>query len=438
MDSSILTKIINNWIGSARYKMMVDGERYYLTNNDIKTRKFFYWSRKEKHPDIYRSNVKIANNFFKTILDQKISYCLGKDVVVKNFNPSFDINEEIYYVAEAASQKSIGWLFIYVDIDGVLKQKTIPSETIIEITDGTIEDNVTEIIRIYDLGDDKFCEVWDNLSKTTYQLKDGLYQEISTETHLNNNISWGVIPFIKLENNRYGYSDLDPIKPLIDAYDLIISDFANNFIDFQEIILLVKNYAENVKTEEAAAEFMEFLKKNKVINVKDNGDVEILSKEVPFQARKEFLEILRKNIFLFAQAVDIDDLSGSNLTNVNIKSKFSMLDQKANKFLKECKKFVIGLLTFSNKYNEIQKQSKQISQITASDIIFNKSQLINESEKIHDCIDMVGTGVAAQETIVANNPIVDDPEKELVKIDKDELNDTNNNGGEPDDVIVKD
>lgn len=431
MDENKLTKIINNWLNSDKYKMMLNGEKYYMTQNKILNRAFYYWTRNEKKPDTYRANVKIANNFFKVILDQKVSYLLGKDITINEFTPSFDINEEIYYTAESASQCSVGWLFIYIDKNSMLKQKTIPSETIIEITDNTIEENTTGIIRLYSLFNDDdieefYCELWEDNKYTIYKKDGGIYKFQEEKTHLNN-VSWGRIPFIRLDNNRYGYSDLCPIKSLVDAYDIIISDFANNFVDFQEVILMIKNYAENVKTEEAAAEFMEWLKKHKVISVKDNGDVEIINKEIPYQARIEFLQLLRKLIFLFSQAVDIDDLTGSNLTNVNIESRFASLDQKAEKFKKELLKFVRTMLEFSNLYNQLINTAKGIQDVFSAEIIFNKSQLINEHEKIEDCVTMVGTGVAAHKTIVANNPIVNDVEAELKEIEKDELNSNNNN-----------
>ncbi|MFX1499427.1 MAG: phage portal protein [Promethearchaeota archaeon] len=432
MDENKLTKIINNWLNSDKYKMMLNGEKYYMTQNKILNRAFYYWTRNEKKPDTYRANVKIANNFFKVILDQKVSYLLGKDITINEFTPSFDINEEIYYTAESASQCSVGWLFIYIDKNSMLKQKTIPSETIIRINDNTIEENTTGIIRLYSLFNDDdieefYCELWEDNKYTIYKKDGGIYKFQEEKTHLNNGVSWGRIPFIRLDNNRYGYSDLCPIKSLVDAYDIIISDFANNFVDFQEVILMIKNYAENVKTEEAAAEFMEWLKKHKVISVKDNGDVEIINKEIPYQARIEFLQLLRKLIFLFSQAVDIDDLTGSNLTNVNIESRFASLDQKAEKFKKELLKFVRTMLEFSNLYNQLINTAKGIQDVFSAEIIFNKSQLINEHEKIEDCVTQVGTGVASHRTIVANNPIVNDVEAELKEIEKDELNSNNNN-----------
>lgn len=430
MESKLLTQIISNYIGSLKHEMAKAGTRYYLTDNDIRKRQFHYWSRNKKHKDEYRSNAKIPTNFLKTIIDQKVSYCLGKDIVINNFEPSFDINEELYYTAETASQQSVGWLYIYVKEDQ-LKQKTMGNDSVmIPVYDETIEKNLVSVIRAYQIGEDCFAEIWSSETVEEYKKdkQSGLYEFVLERTHLENNISWGKIPFIQLKNNKYESSDLVPIKDLIDSYDIIISDFVNNFVDFQEVILMIKNYAENVSTEEAAAEFMEFLKKHKVINVKDNGDVEVINKEIPHIARSEFLSILRKLIFLFSQAVDIDELAGSNLTNVNIKARFSMLDQKANLFIKEIKKAVYELLWFSNQYNLLKNKTGQVGEISKAEIIINKSQIINESEIIDDCVKQADTGILSRNTNVSNNPWVKDTEVELKLIDEDEWNNSGDGG----------
>ena len=54
--------------------------------------------------------------------------------------------------------------------------------------------------------------------------------------------SWGKVPFIEIENNEEKMTDLEPIKPLIDAYDLINSNYVNTVEDLKEIIWLINGY----------------------------------------------------------------------------------------------------------------------------------------------------------------------------------------------------
>lgn len=413
-----ITKYVNDWYCSKDRVNMLKSKDYYLSKNDINNRDFFLWTVTGKELDVYRSNTRLASNFFSLLVDQKVSYCLGKDVVIEDISIPFDINDEIDYTAEEASIKSVAWCHIYADQEGLIKLKTMESEEIIEIPDGTIEKNIAYVIRIYELGDEKFAQLWDKDLKYIYKLdKDNVYKYQEESSHLDNGISWGMIPFVPLYNNRYKTSDLLKIKCFIDAYDIVISDFANNFVDFQEIILFIKNYNENVSTGEAAKELMEWLKKYKIVSVRNDGSMDIISREVPYQARGEFLLILKKLIFSFGMGVDIDELKGSSLTNVVVKAYFALLDIKANKFLKQTKKFIKTMLKFANKYNAIKSQ--QTFDINKVNIVFNKSLIINEKEIIESIA--AADGFTSLETQVAKNPLVDNSKEELKKIEEEDL-----------------
>ena len=51
--------------------------------------------------------------------------------------------------------------------------------------------------------------------------------------------SWGRAPFLILKNNRSSTTDLEHIKGLIDAYDLISSEGTNNFLDLVELYWMI-------------------------------------------------------------------------------------------------------------------------------------------------------------------------------------------------------
>lgn len=413
-----ITKYVLDWQKSKIKENMIKAKEYYLSDNDINERIFWLWTPGGKIQDVYRNNTRLSSSFFQLLVDQKVSYCLAKDVVIKDISTPFDINDEIDFTAEEASIKSVGWCHIYADKEGLLKLKTMESEEIIEIDDGTIEKNLQYIIRVYELSDEKFAELWDDNYKYKYKLdKDNVYKYQEESSHLDDGVSWEMIPFIPLYNNRNRTNDLQRIKCLIDCYDTVISDFANNFIDFQELILFIKNYNENVATEQAAKELMEWLKKYKIISVRADGSMEIISKEVPYQARGEFLIILKKLIYSFGQGIDIDELKGASLTNVVVKAYFALLDIKANKFLKQCRKFIKELLKFANKYNNMKNQPT--FDINKAEIVFNKSLIINEKEVIESIA--AGGEFTSLETQVAKNPLVDNAEEELEKIKEEEL-----------------
>jgi|GEM_PF-3465119 len=415
MDGKEIFLKINEFISSTLYKSMLNGLRYYKCKNDIINRKFYYYKLGVKEEDSFRANEKIPNDFLKIIIDQKVHYCVGKDVIIEGVNDlPFDINDEIDHIAEEASQKSKAWCFVWIDKDGNFRQKKVESETIIDIYDGTIEKNLIGLIRTYTQDKFNYAEYWTDFDKSIYVQDGSKYILLETTSHLDNGVSWGKIPFVRMLNNQYEMTDLDNIKDLIDSYDLNLSDFSNNFIDFQDVIYKLKNYSETLRDDTAISDFLDFLKKYKVVNVDENGDFEVLTNEIPSQARIQYLEILRKNIFNMAHAVDTEKLSGGDLTNVTIKAYFTNLDIKANKFIKEIKRYIKDMLYFSNEYKAMN--GLPIDDLTKTNIIVNKSQLINEAEIIDSLV--ASQGMISQETIVKNHPLVDDYEDEIKKINE--------------------
>lgn len=415
MTGSEIRDIINDFIKSDKYKNMVDGENYYLGKNDILKRKFYMYGLVDKEYDTYRSNIKTASNFIKPIIDHKISYCFSNDIVLENFETmAIDYNEEIDVIAENAAKASIGWGYIYINNLKELKLINIDPKTIIPIYESSIEHNLIKVIRFYEIDTIKYAEVWENDYMILYECKKDEYIIIDSKIN-----DWGIIPFIPFKNNNEQTTDIENIKALIDAYDIILSDFNNNFIDFQEAIILLKNYADNVATPEAAIEIMNWFKKYKIINVKADGGLEILTREIPYQARKELVSLLRKLIYETAQAVDLEELKGGSLTNIVIKAYFIFFDLKCNKIIKEAKKFIKKLMLFSNLYNQMRNTSQ--SNIVNAKIVFNKSILINETEIIENCVK--SDGIISKKTVISNHPWVTDIDNELKQIDEDLLND---------------
>lgn len=418
---------IDNFLKSEKFQKMVDGQNYYLGKNDITKRKFYMYGLLDQKIDSYRSNIKTASNFIKPIIDHKISYCFSNDIVIENFETmAIDYNDEIDIIAENAAKCSIGWGYVYIDQMKNLKIKNIDPKTIIPIYDSSIERNLEKIIRHYELNNIKYAELWSNDEVNIYKCEKEEYQLIEVRTN-----DWGMIPFVPFKNNNEETTDVENIKDLIDAYDIVLSDFNNNFIDFQEAIILLKNYADNVATPEAAIEIMEWFKKYKIINVKADGGLEILTREIPYQARKEIISLLRKLIYETSQAVDLEELKGGSLTNIVIKAFFIFFDLKCNKIIKEAKKFIKKLMEFSNIYNGMRVSTQ--SNIINSKIVFNKAILINENEIVDICVK--SEGIISRKTIISNHPWVTDVDLELKQLDEDLLNDNNTNltGGINDD-----
>jgi hypothetical protein len=128
-------------------------------------------------------------------------------------------------------------------------------------------------------------------------------------------------------------------------------------------------------------EFMKQLKMYKAVPVGDDGEVTAQQLTIPVEARKTFLDILRKDIYESSMSVDMSQLSGGSITNVYIKAMFTDLELKVDEFENEVRKFIFHLLTFINE-NDNKNFTDQMT--------FDRSKLMNEIENIEILMKLQG------------------------------------------------
>jgi hypothetical protein len=122
---------------------------------------------------------------------------------------------------------------------------------------------------------------------------------------------------------------------IIDALDKLISGFANNIDDIQEIIWVIKNYRgdENapvydkdgnvVKDEdgnpiERPVDRLKMMKAKKIIDVDQDGGVDAIKGEIPSEARKALRDILNDEFWVSAMAVNPNPDTAGNQSGVYI------------------------------------------------------------------------------------------------------------------------
>ena len=201
----------------------------------------------------------------------------------------------------------------------------------------------------------KRIEVWDEYGTTFYvQEEDGkllldekeklnprphvTYKKDGDESIYYEN--FGFIPFFRLDNNKKQVSELRPIKPLIDDYDIMSCGLSNNLADFDHPLHVVKGFkGDNLD------ELHRNLKTKKMIGVPSGeGGVEIHTVDVPYQARLTKMNEDEKNIYRFGMGFNSAQLGDGNVTNVVIKSRYALLDLKCNKLEIRMKQFLKKIL----------------------------------------------------------------------------------------------
>lgn len=434
-DSSIIKDLISEHDTS----QMIEGERYYYNDNDIKDRKQYYYKDGMKVEDDTKPNNKISHNWHKLLVDQKVAYLVGKPVVLqagenqKEYTDKLNLilgeewDDTLSELAKNASNKGTEWLHVYINEDGLFKFIIIPAEEIIPIYDTSLQENLEAVLRYYLVevnGQERIRVEWWTRDNVTYYIQDddGNFvlddtEPVNPSPHFYYNdvgYGWTKVPFIEFKNNDKRVSDLKFVKELIDSYDKNVSDLANNLDEVQEIITVLKGYEGT-----DLAEFKENLRYYKAIKVsgEEGSGVDKLELNIPIEARKEMLDRLEENIFLFGQGVNLKtDRFGNSPSGVALKFLYSQLDHKASIMERKFRKAIKRLLWFATEYINIIDKKNYDS--TTVQVTFRKTMITNDREDTE--IASLSKGVISDETIVANHPWVEDVAEELDRLKKQE------------------
>ena len=166
------------------------------------------------------------------------------------------------------------------------------------------------------------------------------------EDHTEDEGCWGRLPVIPLYANAERRSELTPaLKAKIDAYDRIMSDFADNLDRANDVYWVLNNFGGT--TEDIAEMLAEINRLKAVANISDGAGgatAEPKTIEVPYQARQTALSLLEKALYADAMALDTAALTGGSLTNVAIRAACANLNLKCDRYEWEVFSFVQQLL----------------------------------------------------------------------------------------------
>ncbi len=414
---------------------MVVSQKYYNSENVaiMERRKCIVDSEGNLVDDPYKANYKLPSAYHKLLIEQKVNYSLNSSMTAEiNGKDLSDIlgkkwKSKVSKAGREASKNGFSVWQFYLE-DGKVKYKAIPSEQIILCMDG--DRNVIAVIRLYDtMGANgktvSNAEVWDDTKHWHWTREVGAewscmppeYHLVDQEAIGDNVVSeegkgWGRPPFAIFLNNEELHTDLKPIKALIDVYDFVNSDFANNLDDFQELHWIIKNYGGT-----DLSQFIGDMKMFKAVKVGDDGDAKQVSQEIPHEARKVFMADTESKIFKFGMGVNADDIEG-NVTNVRIKAMYGNLDLKANSFELNCTEFLEQSMFFYGLDPE------------GLEVTYDRKMIINEIELSTLANQSIGS--ISEKTRLENEPRVTDvpAEMEAMKAESEERARATLDGGE--------
>jgi len=441
---------------SEKKRLAAIGQRYYEGDHDIMNYRLFYYNADGiLVEDKTRSNIKISHPFFTELVDQLAAYMLSFDEnpiqakataegLQEHLDTYFDDEfwAEIQELITGTNAKGFEYLYGYKNADDRIAFACADSMGVVEVRAKDTDDGCNYIIYWYidriDKGKKLIKRIQVHDRNQTYfynQVDDGAIV-LDEDEPLNPkpNVVWtdpktgkqygsglGFVPFWRLDNCRKQFSGLKPIKSLIDDYDLMECGLSNNLQDFDTPIHVVSGFqGDNLD------ELQTNLKTKKVIGVDSDGGIDVKTVDVPYQARKVKADEDEKNIYRFGMGFNSAQVGDGNVTNVVIRSRYTLLDLKANKLAKRLKKFLKGIIqVVLDEINNVNGTDYQYSDITVE---FKPIIPTNEQEDVQNDYVRAQAEQMRINSILSAATIIGDEETlkaicDILDLDYDELKD---------------
>lgn len=371
---------------------------------------------KTKSNVLRNADNRIAHNFHQLLVDEKVAYMFTYPILI-DVDDNEAINERVddtlgqEFVRKMkdlgveASNTGCGWLHYWANEKNEFKYEKVESEQIIPFYSDDLERELIEVLRTY-----KVVEYDDNLTAIEFIVVEDWTKDTFDQYKFRYTIdgqdesqlkgirhNFGRVPFIPFANNSDETSDLIKYKDLVDLYDRVVSGYANDIEDIQEVMWIVTNY------DGKSGDFLKDVKKYKTIFLEDEGDgakgdVKTLSVEIPVEARNSLLELLKKQIYESGQGLQQDNENFGNASGVALKFFYRKLELKAGlletEFRESINKLVEAILDFYH------LPHKKISQVWSRNMIasdLETSQIATRS-----------VGIIPEKLILQNHPWVED------------------------------
>lgn len=384
-------------------------DKYYLNQSPIVKRNF---------KDKSKPNNKITNNYARYITIMAVGYFIGEPVQLRckdenflnrlieiyKYNDETDINTTL---ATYNSKYGYSYELHYMDEKGRNRIAAVDPREVIYITDNNLNDEPIMAIRYYEISQstdkDKIysVSVYTKDYIKTYTLHGESLYLIEEDQH-----PFRDVPIVRYINNEEEKGDYEPILSLIDAYDKIQSDTANDFEYSTNSFLLVTG--ERLDEEQAA-----LMKEARLFNFDNvDGDVRFITKELEDTALENYKTRLDKDIHKFSLVPNMTDENFSgNTSGVALEHKLRGLESITG--IKE-QKFRKGLLRRVELLsNVLSIRANQEMQFMDVEFVFTR----NNPKNLVEIVDMATklSGIVSKETQLDILPMVD-REQELQRL----------------------
>lgn len=389
--ADFVKQVITRYQSSELYRTACTADEYDAQRNTtiLNAIRVIYKLSGQKTADPTASNNRIASNFFRRLNTQRSTYSLGNglnfsdDKIKEKFGKNLDTT--IMDAGYDALIHGVSYLVMSKSIDELKATEFAP---LLDEHNGDLRAGVRfwklspekPLIAVFyeEDGYTEFAENQDgNLAATG--IKHGYIKIIQKSEAFGEETvgekNFPAFPVVPLWGSRLHQSTLVGMRAAIDAFDLIRSGFANDLTDCAEIYWILENYG-GMKDDDLRR-FLDRLKLNHIVsaNTADGGRIAPYTQEIPYNARKVFLDDIRAGIYEDFGGLDVHTIA-AGATNDHIDAAYQPLDENADDFENQIIKcfqklaHVVGLdedeCVPLFKRNRISNQAEQVDMVMQS------------------------------------------------------------------------
>lgn len=350
--------VIKDHRGSKLYSDALTANEYYAGRNVTITNycKMIRDAFGRAVPDIWSPNHKIACHYYGYLVNQLALFLLGNGVSFAENSTNEKLGKNFDKVCvdilTAALNNSVAY--------GFVNNGTVTPFTVLEFA--ALQDEETSAIRagvrFWRLADNKplRATLYEEDGYTDYIQRRGeemtvlhekrpYIQIVQTSEATGEQIvdgrNYPTFPIVPLYNTGK-QSELDGNRELHDAMDLMLSGLVNN-VDSGEIIYwLVKN--SGGMDQPSMNQLLQTLKSAHIASVDSEDDITAHSPVVQFEASKEAIDQLRRQIFDNQMGLDVRNIASGAATATQIKAAYEPLNTKADLVEFNITEFIHGVL----------------------------------------------------------------------------------------------
>lgn len=398
---------------SKMVKGYVENEDMYLSDHDV---------LKLPKKDQWKPDNRLVFNYAKYIVDTFNGYQIGVPVKIKSdddkvnqfvadFRKANDMEDSEFELAKLSSIFGHAFIYVYQDEEGITRATYNSPINMFIVHDNSIEERPLFAVR-YTFNENENTGIGqvitnDEIIEATFTTG-GTVQFGERNQHI-----YSTIPVVEMIENEERQGIFESVKSLINALNKAGSEKANDVDYFADAYLKVLGV-------ELGSEDAMQIRENRIFNLWKNGDgplpdVGFLEKPSSDTTQENLISLLKESIFAISMVANMTEADFGNSSGTALAFKLQAMDNLAR--MKDRK--------LQSAFNRLYKIVFSVPLITVDNTAWSGLSYTftrNVPRNILEEAQIVGqlSGQVSEETKLSVLSIIDDPQKEIQRMEDEE------------------